>query len=83
MFDLIIGADVLYERAQWDFLEPFWRNHLADEGRIILGEPGRRTGEEFPDWIKSRGWYCTSSQRRLVENNKTIRLFLLQKENRG
>src|SRR5687768_17259142 len=24
-FDLILGADILYERKQWDYLEPFWR----------------------------------------------------------
>jgi predicted nicotinamide N-methyase len=27
-FDLILGADILYERKQWDYLEPFWRAHL-------------------------------------------------------
>src|SRR5437763_3954929 len=28
-FDLIIGADILYERQQWDYLDPFWRAHLT------------------------------------------------------
>src|SRR5262245_66037430 len=37
-FDLILGADILYERKQWENLEPFWRAHLAPSGSILLGE---------------------------------------------
>ena len=55
-FDVIIGADILYERKQWDFLEPFWRQHLGPGGRVLLGEPGRQTGDLFVDWIGPRGW---------------------------
>jgi predicted nicotinamide N-methyase len=25
-FELILGADILYERGQWEYLEPFWRS---------------------------------------------------------
>jgi predicted nicotinamide N-methyase len=55
-FDLILGADILYERKQWDHLEPFWRHHLTAEGTVLLGEPGRQTGDLFVDWIATRGW---------------------------
>jgi predicted nicotinamide N-methyase len=55
-FDVILGADILYERSQWDYLEPFWRDHLALGGQVLLGEPGRQTGEAFVPWISSRGW---------------------------
>ena len=41
-FDLILGADILYERKQWDFLEPFWRAHLAPGA---ISAP-RRTGPQ-------------------------------------
>ena len=54
-FDRILGADILYERKQWDFLEPFWRAHLAPHGSVLLGEPGRKTGEMFVEWIAERG----------------------------
>ena len=54
-FDLILGADILYERNQWEFLEPFWRAHLSPAGSILLGEPGRQTGDDFPTWIAVRG----------------------------
>ena len=55
-FDLILGADILYESAQWPFLETFWRAHLADGGQVLLGEPGRQTGDMFIEWIAARGW---------------------------
>ena len=55
-FDLILGADIVYDRSQWQFLEPFFGAHLAPGGGILLGEPGRSSGEEFEAWIAARGW---------------------------
>lgn len=76
-FDLILGADVLYERAQWDPLERFWSHHLAPGGLILLGEPSRPTGVPFPEWIQSCGWKVKTDQVRLEERSKTIRLLIL------
>lgn len=76
-FDLIIGADVLYERAQWDHLEPFFREHLAPTGKILLGEPGRPTSAPFPEWISERGWNISIDSIRLEDRGKTIRVFTL------
>ena len=76
-FDLILGADVLYDRAQWPFLEAFWRTHLKSSGAVLLGEPGRQTGEMFIDWIASRGWSLQRSERRVESRGKTIRIFRL------
>lgn len=75
-FDLILGADILYERAQWPFLEPFWRAHLADGGTVLLGEPGRQTGDEFVEWIRGRGWLLRE-RRETVRGTKKIRLLRL------
>jgi predicted nicotinamide N-methyase len=55
-FDLIVGSDVLYERGQWDSIEPFLRHHLAPGGFVLIGEPGRPKAVEFPAWMTSRGW---------------------------
>lgn len=76
-FDLILGADILYERKQWDHLEPFWRRHLAPGGSVLLGEPGRQTGDDFPAWVTPRGWHVTYHHEPVVTRSKPIRLFEL------
>jgi len=78
-FDLIIGADILYERTQWDFLEPFWSHHLAENGKVLLGEPGRPTGEPFAEWIQSRGWTVSIEKRKVASRAEPIRLLILEK----
>ena len=77
-FDLIIGADILYERKQWDFLEPFWRAHLAPGGTVLLGEPGRQTGEMFIDWIASKGWSLQQHSEPVATRATPIRIFELK-----
>ena len=77
-FDLILGADVLYERAQWDYLEPFWRAHLAPNGAVLLGEPGRQTGELFPKWIAARGWSLTRFDQPVSTRPNPVRVFELR-----
>lgn len=76
-FDLIIGADVLYDRKQWEFLEPFWRAHLASGGAVLLGEPGRQTGDLFIEWIGGRGWRLERFEQKVATREKPIRLFRL------
>ena len=77
-FDLIIGADILYERKQWDYLEPFWRAHIAPKGAVLLGEPGRQTGDLFVDWIAARGWQLTRHAEKVATRPQPIRLFELR-----
>ena len=77
-FDLILGADILYERKQWDYLEPFWRAHLKPGGAILLGEPGRQTGDLFVDWITPRGWTLTRHTEKVQTRPQPIRLFELR-----
>ncbi len=76
-FDLILGADILYERKQWDYLEPFWRAHLSDGGSVLLGEPGRQTGDHFPSWIEPRGWRIAYHEESVATRSRPIRLFEL------
>ena len=77
-FDLIVGADILYERSQWPHLEPFWRGHLKAGGTVLLGEPGRQTGDLFLDWIKSKPWQLDRTERPVPTRTKPIRLFKLR-----
>ena len=76
-FDLILGADILYERRQWDHLEPFWRAHLAAGGDVLLGEPGRQTGELFLPWIRQRGWNLEELGEPVETRTKPIRILRL------
>ena len=76
-FDLILGADILYERKQWDFLEPFWRAHLKAGGHVLLGEPGRQTGDQFENWIAQRRWVIQMHLEPVTTRPKPIRLFEL------
>ena len=76
-FDLIFGADILYERQQWEFLNEFWKAHLADGGTILLGEPGRQSGDLFIPWIQQRNWHLQESTEQLPGGAKPIRIFYL------
>lgn len=78
-FDLIIGADILYEKAQWPYLEPFWRAHLKEGGTVLLGEPGRSTGDMFQDWIGDRGWQLKRFEQSVATRERPIRLFTLKR----
>jgi predicted nicotinamide N-methyase len=40
-WDLVLAADVLYERRNVDQLLPLLPRLIADEGDILLAEPGR------------------------------------------
>jgi predicted nicotinamide N-methyase len=73
-FALIIGADILYERAQWEYQEPFLRHHLAPGGAVLLGEPGRQTGDLFIDWIRDRGWQLQIFSETVPTREKPVRI---------
>ena len=76
-FDLILGADILYEKQQWPFLEPFWREHIAQGGSILLGEPGRQTGDLFLEWMRPKNWQIEESEQPVATRPRPIRLFHL------
>lgn len=57
-FDLIVGADLLYERGQPEQIVAFLARHAAPGARIVIADPGRRQLAEFrqrmaPRWQAS------------------------------
>ena len=76
-FDLILGADILYERKQWEFLEAFWRAHLTPGGELLLGEPGRQTGDTFLEWAPARGWNLERFDRQVPTRPTPVRTLRL------
>lgn len=82
-FDLIIGSDVLYDKTQWEYLEPFFRAHLRENGTVLLGEPGRQTGELFPTWIEARGWAIDTVLQRVATQERPIRIFRVRRADKN
>ncbi len=76
-FSLIVGSDILYDKDDWPTLERLWKKHLAVGGKLLLGEPGRRVGDEFLDWIKTQGWQVLIEKPATNEGNKLNRLIWL------
>ena len=77
-FDFILGADILYERAQWPYLNEFWLHHLAPNGSILLAEPHRPSGDLFIPWIREHDWALRQTTQ-LIIPKKSIRLFRLSR----
>jgi predicted nicotinamide N-methyase len=73
-FDLIVGADIIYDRLDWPYLERFWTGHLAAGGQVLLGESGRRTGAQFPDWLRQRGWQVRMSLVQVAQCQQPLRI---------
>lgn len=76
-FGLIVGADILYERKQWEFLDAFWRRHLAPGGELLLGEPGRQTGDTFLEWAPVRGWALERRDLKVPTRETPVRVLRL------
>ena len=76
-FDRIIGADILYERSQWTFLDTFWRAHLRPGGDIWLGEPGRPSGDGFLSYAGPAGWSVVRHDDKVSTRVEPVRILEL------
>ena len=54
--DLLLGADILYERIMHPYLEPIFRQNLASGGQLILADPSRPQALTFIADLEKRGW---------------------------
>jgi len=79
-FDFILGADIVYDRSQWSFLHTFFEAHLAPGGAVLIGEPGRSSGEEFEPWISARGWRMARFNQEIPGRREPIRLLQLTRD---
>jgi predicted nicotinamide N-methyase len=71
-YDIIIGADILYERKMMVPLMTFCEQALKDNGWIFIAEPGRLTAREFFRMMAGHGWEYQSDQRMVQFNNKQL-----------
>ena len=51
-FDLILGADVLYEWRNAPAVAKFLRRHLTPDGEAWIADPGRGAAEPFPRYAQ-------------------------------
>lgn len=54
-FDLVVGADVLYERAYGPVVARTIATTLAENGRALIADPGRVGSPEFFDALRDVG----------------------------
>ncbi len=55
-YDLILGADILYERSLHYPLSQIFANNLEPDGTLLLADPGREQADEFIASLKKSGW---------------------------
>jgi predicted nicotinamide N-methyase len=71
-FDLALAADVLYEQRNAASLAALLPRLLADDGRMLLADPGRVYLGEFRGAIESFGWTMSSvDERTEISDEKT------------
>lgn len=65
-FDLVVAADVLYEKRNAAMLAELLPRVTAPRGRVLIADPGRAYFEDFRRLIESRGWRIGEPTRRAV-----------------
>lgn len=76
-FDLVVGAEIIYDKSNWAPLDAFWKAHLRDSGKVILCDPFRKTGHDFRDWIGDRNWTATFQDYEIPEFDRPVNLIEL------
>ncbi len=61
-FDLIIGADLLYEPDHPALLASFLERHAAPGAEIVIADPGRRQLAKFRKLMTARNYNCTQTR---------------------
>ncbi|CAN5688724.1 methyltransferase domain-containing protein [soil metagenome] len=85
VFDLVLAADVLYERRNADTLAGLLPRVLAPAGRILLADPGRVYLGAFREQMETADWVLTEAEvREEISDPATgavsrVRIFDLQR----
>jgi methyltransferase-like protein 23 len=56
-YDLLLGADILYERAMQPYVERIFHQNLVPGGRLLLADPSRPQAFEFAATLEKKGWH--------------------------
>jgi len=77
-FDLIIGADILYEKTLHDDLRTIITNSIKPTGVVWLADPGRDYALEFVLLLMDQGWLVKQSRVPIVYEKKTYQIDIYQ-----
>lgn len=61
-YDLILGSDILYAEALHPHLRRIFDANLAPGGRLLIGDPFRRTGLALLEKMEASGWWVSMSK---------------------
>lgn len=66
-FPLILGSDVLYNRADLPHLNRLWRSSLAPGGEVWLADPNRPLTRDLLRQLPTAGWHVRSEIKETTE----------------
>ena len=72
-YDVLLGADIVYERQMHFHLEEVFARALAPGGMILLSDPGRQQASEFREYLTKHGWHVSAHSQR-VETDEGCQL---------
>jgi predicted nicotinamide N-methyase len=55
-YDIVLGADIMYERAMHFYLRDVFSRCVAPSGTLVLSDPGRPQSLEFAAQLESAAW---------------------------
>lgn len=81
-YDLILGADILYDATLHFYLETIFRKNLRPGGRLLLADPGRPQALNFAVQLETHGWRIdlqtiTVPALQAAEGNTSVEVTLL------
>ncbi|MCB0108266.1 MAG: methyltransferase domain-containing protein [Caldilineaceae bacterium] len=81
-YDLILGADILYERAMHRHLAPIFHHNLTPGGTLVLSDPSRPQALELIAALENQGWRIDIEMRTITlplsgRDNKSVDVSIL------
>jgi predicted nicotinamide N-methyase len=75
-FDLVIGADIVYERRFFEPLLTLLPRLIVAGGAVLLAEPDRAVGKDFFAQARAAGWRVSTSRLSRVWNGRPVTVTL-------
>ena len=75
-FDLVLGADIVYDRANFPILLPLLRRVLAPDGVALVADPGRSIGQDFLAAAEEDGFTVTRAAADVVRKGTASRVVI-------